>query len=112
MPTSTSALPEERSFNNPNPALEIERRSLAPVTVLLGGGGATIGRWIDWRALEGVLRLGLGNEGATICLRGVVALRDSKEGPTVVVVQAGCSWVSVFHGLSSALQEVLVYSAA
>ena len=76
MPTSSSALPEERSFNNPNPALEIERRSLAPVTVFLGGGGATIGCWIDWRALEGVLRLGLGNEGATICLRGVVAVRE------------------------------------
>lgn len=34
------------------------------------------GGWMGWRCFEGVLRLELGKEGATICLRGVVAVRE------------------------------------
>lgn len=34
------------------------------------------GGWMGWRRFEGVLRLGLGKEGATICLRGVFVARE------------------------------------
>jgi len=39
------------------------------------------GGWMGWRRFEGVLRLGLGKEGATICLRGVVVAPEV-EGTT------------------------------